>query len=435
MTWERGTGGVGARWVRLMARAVLLVALVALPALAQVPTAPGVKVGEGRLHPFLQVDGRFDSLVGYFNNVVNGVGQPSPELIVHVRPGLKFDLSNDSTLVAFDGAAEYLWYTGALSPSSTQLSRFQANIGLDARFNRDGAAEVQVSDRLTRSDRTQNPAAGVGVISLYNNAQLSVPIHPGGRALEFTPSVAFGVEFFDPLLTGTAPGCATGDPYCDPNAVGQMNYGNLNFGLSGRWKFLPKTAVVLNASFDDRLYFTSSTANAPGLVLRVQTGLIGLISSRISVTLLAGYGGNLATRTVAGSTTPVSGPHSPIGQAELSYLPTENTRLALGYIRTVQPVSLLGSFIDDRGYLQGRLGLLGGRLVLSADASLDHFIFFGTTDRTDTLVGAGAGATFTIASWFDVSASYRLSWRLSNAAAQTVNYTRHEAILNLNFHY
>lgn len=402
--------------------------LLALPALAEVPKAPGVKVGEGRLHPFLQLDGRFDSLVGTFT-IVNGVGVPSPELILHVRPGLKFDLTTDSTLVAFDGSAEYLWYTGALSPSSTQLSRFQANVGLDAHFNKNGAAEVQLSDRLTRSDRTQNPAAGIGVLSLFNNARLAVPIHPGGRALEVTPSVGFGVELFDPLLTGTTIGCPAGDITCDPSQVSRMNYGNLNFGLSGRWKFLPKTAVVLDAAFDYRLYFDTTANNLPGLVLRVQTGLIGLISPRISVTLLAGYGGNF------GTTATTSMLHSPIGHAELAYLPSENTRLALGYVRTVQPVSALGAFIDDRGYLQGRLGLWGGRLTLFADVSADYFWYFAPAARNDLILSVGGGASVIVTSWFDVSASYRLGLRTSTVTAQAANYVRHEAILNLNFHY
>lgn len=430
MTWERGTGDEGARWGREVARALVVCVLVALPAFAQVPTAPGVKVGEGRLHPFLQVDGRFDSLVGFFN-VVGGVARPSPELILHVRPGLNFNLANDSTMVAFDGAAEYLWYTGVLSPSSRQLSRFQANVGLDARFNRDGTAEVQISDRLVRSDRTQNPAAGVGVISLFNNARLAVAIHPGGRALEVTPSVSFGVEFFDPLLTGTIAGCPAGNPTCDPNAVGQMNYGNLAFGLSGRWKFLPKTALILDGNFDYRLYFASSMANLPGMVLRVHTGLIGLVSPRISVTLLAGYGGNLATNP----TTMSSGPHTPIVHAELAYLPTEHTRVAVGYLRTIQPVSILGSFLDDRGYLQGRIGLLGGRLTLLADVSADYFWYFQPTTRNDLILGGGVGPSFAVASWFDVSASYRLGLRTSTVAVQSVNYVRHEALLTLNFHY
>lgn len=416
-----------ARRFRLL---VLALTVLAFPAAAEVPAAPGFKIGEGRLHPYLSLDGRFDSVVGFFN-VVGGVAQPSPEIIFQVRPGLKFDLTNDSTLVSFDGAAEYLWYTGLLSPPSTQLSRFQANVGLDTAFNKTGAVEVQVSDRLTRSDRTQNPAAGVGVISLYNNARLALPIHPGGRALEVTPSVGFGVEFFDPLLTGTITGCMPGDPTCNPAQVAQMNYGNLTFGLGGRWKFLPKTALVLDANFDYRLYFTAGAANLPGMVLRVQAGLIGLISPRISVTLLAGYGGNLAYDAAAMA----NGPHTPIVHVEFAYLPTEATRLALGYVRTIQPVSSLGSFIDDRGYLQGRLALIGGRLLLNAEVAADYYWYFRPTPRNDLILSVGAGPTFIVTSWFDVTATYRLSLRDSTTTAQSVNYFRHEALLNLNFHY
>ncbi|MBL8910339.1 MAG: hypothetical protein JNM17_06515, partial [Archangium sp.] len=46
----------------------MLSLLLAATATAQVQKAPGFKIGDGRLHPFLEIDGRFDSLVGYFNN-------------------------------------------------------------------------------------------------------------------------------------------------------------------------------------------------------------------------------------------------------------------------------------------------------------------------------------------------------------------------------
>lgn len=424
MTRVRGTGSAGVLLVALTA------ALSALPVAAEVPSAPGIKVGSGRLHPFLRIDGRFDSLVGYFQ-VLNGVAQPSPEIVLGVRPGLRFDVDTASTLVAFDGSAEYLWYTGALSPSSTRLSRLQADVGLDAHLNRDGAVEVQLGDRLTRSDRTQNPAAGVGVISLFNNARLALPIHPGGRALEITPSVAFGLELFDPLLTGSIAGCTVGDATCDPNAVSQMNYGNLQAGLSGRWKFLPKTAVVLDANYDYRIYFNGAAANLPGKVLRVQAGLVGLVSPRIAVTLLAGYGGNLAQSPL----TSERGPHTPIGQAEVAFIPSDKSRLAVGYLRTIQPVSMMGTFIDDRGYLEGKLGLWGGRLVLSANVAADFFGYRQPVARDDTFLSATAGPRVIVTSWLDVAASYRLSLRDSSATAQSLNYLRHEALLSLDVHY
>lgn len=422
MTRQRGTGAVRAPYTRVLSLCLAISALT-LPAvgLGQVAPPPGIKLGEGRLHPFLGVDGRFDSLVGYFG-LADGAPQPSSDLILTFRPGLRFDLSNDSNQVAFDGMAEYLWYTGLMAPSATQLSRLQANVGIDARFNRDGAVEVQLSDRVARSEATLNPVAGVGLISLYNTARLAVPIHSGGRAIEVTPSVAFTVEFFDPLLTGFIQGCVETDSTCNPALVSQMNYGNLTAGLAVRWKFLPKTAIALDTSFDQRIYFAGE--NLPGRVLRAQLGLVGLLSPRISVTLLGGYGVNFDADL-----------HTPIIQAELAYLPSDTAKLAVGYVRTIQPVSVLGSFIDDRGFVTGSLRVAGGRVVLAAQAAIDYFWYFAPSLRNDLTLSGSAGPSFVVASWLDVSASYRLTVRNSTSAVSNINFLRHEAMLSLNFHY
>jgi hypothetical protein len=398
---------------------------------AQVPRSPGIKVGDGRLHPFLELDGRYDSLVGFFNiNQATGQPVPSGEIVLHARPGLRFELLTPSTAINFNGAGEYLWFTGLLSPGSTGLSRFQANVGLDTRFNTDGAVEVQLGDNLVRSDRTQNPVVGVGVMSLFNNLYLAVPIRPGGRALEVTPRVAWGVEFFDPLLTGLVQGCADpNDISCNPLLVSQMNYSNLTFGLNGRWKFLPKTAIVLDANFDWRTYFSSSPANRPAGLLRVQAGLMGLISPRIAVTLLAGYGGDLLA---------LQGPvpvHTFIANAELSYTVTEQTRVAVGYARNVMPVPVLGAAINDRGYVRGGLSFLSGRLTLNGQFALDHFLYMATAARNDFFVSLMAGPSFIVTSWFDVSASYTLGFRTSSTVSPTLNFARHEAMLRLRFQY
>lgn len=392
---------------------------------AQVPQAPGLKVGDGRLHPFLEVDGRFDSAVGFFERNAAGAPIPSSDVILHFRPGLKYALQTPSTMVDFMGSGEYLLFTGLLSPSTNRLSRFHANVGIDARFNTDGPVEVQVGDTLARSDRTQNATVGVGVISLFNNASLAVPIHPGGRALEVTPKVSWAVEFFEPLLTGLVEGCpAETDVTCNPSLVSQMNYSNVHFGLNGRWKFLPKTAVVLDAGFDLRTYFTSA-ANRPGSVLRVQAGMVGLISPRIGVTLMAGYGGDFAGSNL----------HTVIGHAELAYTVSERTRVSAGYLRTAVPVPALGVMTDDRGYLRGGLSVLGGRLVLNAQLSADLYTFISQVPRSDVMVSALVGPTVYITSWFDVGASYSLGLRTSSAAVTTLNFVRHEATLRLNLHY
>lgn len=423
MNWSRGTG-----FRALMA---LVGVLLSAPSFGQVAKAPGFKLGEGRLHPFFELDGRFDSLVGRFTATGD-----SPEIVFHFRGGLKFDLDTPATLVNFNGAAEYLWFTGLLSPGSIALSEagrgFRANVGLDTKFNREGVAEVQLGDNLVRSDRTQNPAFAIGVISLFNNLYLAVPIHPGGRALEVTPKVAWSIELFDPMLTGLVVGCTAGTA-CDPNQVPNSNYNNVNFGLNARWKFLPKTALIVDVNADWRTYFVpTASGNDTKVLFRAQAGLAGLISPRIAVTLLAGYGGDFSNGSI----------HTVIGTAEFSYTVSEQSRIALGYSRNTMAVPRVGTAMDDRGYLRGGLGLMGGRLLLNAQLSADYFTFLGlpaatgpTTTNSDLLFSVSLGPSFTVTSWFDIGASYTFSARVPVVTVAGQTYTRHEAMLRLGFHY
>lgn len=434
MSRERGTYSQRS----LAAAALLAVGLLALPGWAQPASATGIRIGEGRLHPFLEADARYDSLVGYFSGTV-AAPKPSPDFVIHVRPGLKFDLANASTAITFNGAAEYLFYTGILTPTAAQLSKWptglRANVGVDARFNQDGPVEVQVGDNLVRSDRSQNPAAGVGVLSLFNDVHLAVPIHPGGRALEITPHGAWQVEFFEPLALGSILGCGATDVTCSPGLVSRMNYSNVNVGINARWRFLPKTAAVVDVASDIRTYWVVDAAhpNPPATLLRAQAGLAGLITSRINVTLLAGYAGDLAPAQPGATTKKL---HNFIGNAEVGFTPTEMIKLSLGYLRTALPVPVYGTYVDDRGYLRGTLGLWAGRLTFSAQAALDYLTFYDANFRKDLAFGGGVGATFAVLSWFDLGLAYAVSFRTSSLTSlSTVNFVRHEVTLRLGLHY
>lgn len=421
---------------RIVLAATLLAVVCATTARSQSTSANGIRIGEGKLHPYLQADARYDSLVGYFTET-SGTPPPSGDIIIHARPGLRFELVNPSTSIVFNGAAEYLFYTGLLSPTATRLSRWpsglRANVAADARFNQDGAVEVQVGDLLVRSDRTQNPAAGVGVISLFNDVHLALPIHPGGRALEITPHGAWQVELFEPLTQGTIQGCTPGNITCDPEQVSRMSYSNVNVGINARWRFLPKTAVVVDVTSDFRTYWSVDPTNNPSAtLLRAQAGLAGLITSRLNATLMAGYVGNLSPAT--GSTNTKL--QNFIANAELGYTPNEMMKVSLGYLRTGLAVPIYGSYIDDRGFLRGTLGLWAGRLTFSAQVSIDAITFSDAASRKDLAFGGGASATFAVTSWFDTSLAYAASYRSSSLTTlASVNFVRHEITLRVGLHY
>lgn len=426
MNWLRGTG---------RSLTLLLCGLVAASASAQeVAKSPGFKIGDGALHPYLQLDGRFDSLVGYFNLDSAGNLVPSGEIVLHARPGVKFDLDTPSTTVAFNGNAEYLWFTGLISPGSRALSRFHASVGLDTAFNKDGAVEFRLGDQLTRSDRTQNPALALGAISLFNNVYIAAPIHPGGRALEVTPKVGWSVEFFERLVNGVAAFCPVGVAECDP---ARSNYSNLNFGANAKWKFLPKTALILDVNADWRFYFADPTNQK--VMFRSMAGIAGLISPRISATLLAGYAGDFTNGSI----------HTFIANAELAYTVSDSTRVAIGYARNAMPVPVIGSMINDRGYLKGGVGFFANRLTFNGQLAVDYLTFLSAPvsatapvpnpTRNDFLVTLNVGPSFVVTSWFDIGAMYTLSFRTSQSstgpALGGLNYLRHEALLRLDFHY
>lgn len=419
----RGAARLGLALLTLLAPAARAQALV---------EANGIKIGDGRLHPFLNLLGRFDSAAGYFggNNTLAG------ELILQVQPGVRFGLESDSTTVNFNGNAEYVWYTGALNRSSVAASRFQTSVGLDTAFNRDGAVEVQLGDQLTRSDRTQNAAVGIGVLSLFNNAYLRFPIHPGGRALEFTPRVDWAVEFFEPLLGGVVPGCATGNITCDPLNLSKMNYSSVIPGLGARWKFLPKTALTFDSSLNIRTYWNPT--NGPGsnlnaLVFGARVGIAGLITSHFAVTANVGYGGDFSNLGRGGFS-------SVIAQVDLGWLPREGSAVHLGYSRTAQPVPVYGTFGDDRAYIEARVTVLQ-RLGITANFAFDNLTFYSPLNatnfsRADQLLTGGAAVEYRFTSWFFAALQYGFSARISSTAAtQNINFVRHEPTLRVTFQY
>jgi hypothetical protein len=404
--------------------------LVASVALADPPPQTnGIKIGDGRLHVSLLAAIGYDSGAAYYTPGGSSTPVLAGDLIVQPSAGITFGLDTANTFVNFTGSGGYVWYPGLTTGITTKLSHPIANVTLGTAFNKLGAIEFQLGDTFTYSDQTTNTVAGIGLLSLYNTVYLAVPIHPGGGAIEVTPKFHFDLELFAQLLPQALPGCTT-DISCNPALVQNMNYGNLGFGLTGKWKFLPKTAVVVDLSFDDRLYFNTTpppggvpntSTNLPSLLLRGTAGLSGLITSRISTLLLIGGGGDFVT-----------GDATVIGQAEIAYLGSFLTARG-GFLRTMSPMPVFGISTDNRVYAELRSTLLG-RLTLSGLGGFDY-INYAKTSRADVIVSAQIQAIVQIVSFFSAGLSYNLSFRSSTEAFAGVNYIRHLPMLTLTLSY
>jgi hypothetical protein len=391
----------------------------ALPARGQVAGDNGIKIGDGRLHPYFDLEGDYDSAAGFFGTQNNNAVL-SGEIITHFRPGLRLEMPGSLVNLNLAGDVDYVYYTGLISPGSSAASHLEAAANFEANFNRAGAVEFDIGDNFSRLDRTTNVALGVGILSLYNEAHASLPIHPGGGALEITPHGSVAFEQYTPLSSIEVTGCT--DPSCNPTLVSNFNYLDFNGGLSGLWRFLPKTAFSIEATYDARSYQDDPH---PGELLHAYLGLVGLVTAKLAVVAKAGWAQDFAG----------SGAKTVVGQAELNYLLSDTSNLKVGYFRDLAPVPEYGMFGDDRVYGQAQF-LLGGRLTLHAYGAFDNLSFYGTPARTDRLVTVDAGPAYQFTRWLIAAAGYTLNYRTSDQiTAQSVNYTRNLGYLRLTFTY
>ncbi|WP_225413973.1 hypothetical protein [Stigmatella hybrida] len=408
----------------------LLAMLLPIAASAQVPTsAPGgngFKVGEGRVHPFLELETRLDTGVGYFPDTAtadpNDVSDNlASELVLRVRPGAKLELPSSRMSVNATAFLEYVRYTGLLTAPSVNASHLEGAADLTATFNPDAPLQLVVSDRLLRTDQTRNVALGAGVLSLFNELRASVPIKPGGGAFEITPEAAWAVEFFSPVGESIPVGCE--EDVCNPLEVDNFDNSTLHAGLDGRWRFLPKTAVVLDSDLDYRSYFRGNSPDA--LLLRVSAGLAGLVSPKISATAKLGWGYDFAD----------SGGSTLIAQLDGTYMFSPTMTFKAGYFRTLSPVAAYGLYRNDRLFAEART-LLGGKLTLHGLVALDLLGFYDEADpRSDTLVSLDVGADYPFKPWLLGAVGYLLGSRSSSVDGTGLNYTRNEAYLRVSLVY
>ncbi|NTX07211.1 hypothetical protein [Myxococcus sp. CA040A] len=383
----------------------------------------GFKVGNGRLHPYFELETRLDSGVGYFGRegqeFPGGVSPDlSGELAMHFRPGFRLDIPSPRLAFNLNANLDYVLFTGLMTQGSNAASHMEGAADLLARINPEAPLSLELSDQFTRSDRTRTAAIGAGILSLYNEAKVKAPWRPGGGAVEVTPGVAYAVEFFEPLGASAPADC--GEGVCDPVGADRFNYGNLHLGLESRWRFLPKTALVLDTGVDVRRYFNDGGPNAT--LLRALIGVAGLVSPKVAVTAKVGWGQNFGE----------AGGGTVLGQLDGTYLFSPTLTFKGGYLRMLEPVAAYGMFRDDRVSAEAR-ALLGGKLTLHAMGMVDFLSFSG--NRGDTVVTVDAGPEYQFRPWLTGAAGYMLSNRSSSVDGGGLNYTRHEGYARLSVTY
>lgn len=370
----------------------------------------GVKVGEGRLHPTLDLELRFDSAAGY-------LGQPpvlAPEAITHVRPGLRFELPAPRFTLTANAKLTLVYYTGLVSPGWSDPFRVDGEAEARLLYDPTGHLSADVSNRFIRSDRTQSAAIGLGIVSAFNETRAALTYKPGGGALELSPQASFTLERFD---------AAAGDvPALE---LSRLNYQDVSAGLEGRWRFFPKTAFALEAGYRQRWY--RDPGQLPASIVRGNAGVVGLLTPKVSAVAKLGYARDLGPTLVGGL----------IAQLEGTYRITDTSHVRLGYARMLSPVPLYGTFRGDRVLAETRL-VFGGKLTLRGEGSLDLLTFTTRGGRRDLLLNLVVSPEYELSAWLTLAAGYVLAVRGSEGSAEDVtgaNFVRNEVYVRISLLY
>jgi hypothetical protein len=399
--------------------ASLLAALLALAA-APAGASPGngIRLGgsEGRLHPYLDLEGRWDSNVFYTPDD-RSVG----DFILHVRPGFQLDVPAEPVAVKLGGNLDWAQYLGQNDSNTSDLSKLYAQAALGVSVNRRGMVGLELDDEFRRSPSTSAFVLDGAVIANYNALRLKVPFRPGGGALVVSLTGGWKLETFEPF--GDCP--ATGAPAtCDAGLLDDLGYNELRGGAEARWRFLPRTSAVFDAGWFSRQPNDAAARDVSGLELRA--GVAGLVTPHVGATVKLGYADTFAS---AGSDF-----RTWLAILEAEWLLSELASVKVGYTHAlgVDPGSALSVYTSSRLTAGARYGI-GGRYNLRADVSWERRSYgLAAGDPTADLLHLEPSLEAAISPWLSASLGYGYTNRDSSfAAAPGFSYSKNEAWLRV----
>lgn len=391
------------------------------PPEATSPGVPNSGLGRGNVafHPGVKLEGGFDSNV-FFEDEQERVLTAT---LLGVTPSIELE-TREATSVDFKLRAglTYLHYLSDDQRVSDQ-SGLTLEAGANATFNPNGAVALKVSDDLRRTNEPTNGASFDSYNRLYNEAAAGLVIQPGGKLLTVELGGAFALYRYQQI------------PDLDSQRIG------LDAQVS--WKFLPKTALKLIVDWDfitydqaDRSIPLRDQDNLPSFLdpfvgdngeknvnsqpLRIQGGLAGLMGSRFSVVLLAGFGKGFYDTNPDFT--------GLIARVEGAYEIGPTSRLRLGYMRDFAD-STFSNYFDFHKFYGHYSQQFFGRLDLKLEAAftLRQYAFnpgpvldevsvdgvpranaYSTPNRVDPIFLGQLEGTFYFTEFFYVGARYQL---------------------------
>lgn len=398
---------------------------------------PGYRVGDYELHPGLAAEFGFDSNFYLRASSGDAPGEPVGALRLRVTPSFSFSTlgpqrkagggsSQSPPAVEFSGGLsgtynEFFPVSGI--PAQKEAMWGQRNFsGLaDLRMNINptrpwsGALNASLG-RLFQPSQEQgalHSIFGEGYNRLTPTASAELVWNPNSGLLDWRLGYNFGATIFE--------------------ADRFSSLTNLvhTFQTRGRWRFLPRSAVIYDARLGIVQYVNQGEKTG-SMPLRVQLGYNGLITNNFGALLSVGWGASFYDPGSGQGAEAVQDFDSVIGQAEVRYFLTPNpsvdpaaasstlSTVALGFTRDFYD-AYIGTFFErDRGYFKLTY-FLGGRFVVIVDAGAGALInptintgSIQTSGWTDVRVDASGFAEYRFKDAFGINTTLRYNTRVSD---------------------
>jgi hypothetical protein len=410
-------------------------------------SSTGINLAEGMLlHVGAGVEAGYDSNVFYsnssdaggvissdiirvttFGELTNSTrnGAERPSVVYDVRAGLVYRLYTSDN-------PEVEKYRTALMPT--------AGLGLSTNS---GHWAFQLTDSFIRQEDPpyagiSGTAAAVPITRDSNLASVQAQWSPGGGRISGTLRYDNTIDVFEQ---------DSGFDYAS-SLSNQLV-------LDVSWKWLPKTALFLQASQGWITYLndtspstqggvTADTRKASSYPLRIYVGLRGLITQKVTAMVALGYvdafyASGTSNSGILGST---------YVDAQVSFAPSMLNRLTLGFHQDVVN-SVISNFYYETAVYGSYVQQIAGRVALDLSGRLSHriyedLLFDPTHSRTDNTITAGATLDYFIRNWAYVGVGYSLLANLSDyhlppgpagGAGESVEYTKNQVFARLGITY
>ncbi len=424
-------------WTRTFgARGALAALALAMAGPAAAAPGNGIRLGgtQGRIHPSLELEARWDSNVYYTSQ-----RQAAADLVLQIRPG--FELSAPGELVSVDLAANLEWaqYLGIDDPESKDLSKLYGGATLGVQVNPRGTIGLEIDDEFRRTPSTSSLLLGSAVIANYNSLRLRAPWKPGGGALVFSLVGDWTLETYEPFFDGQL--CLGNPTACDSAVLDDLGYNDVSAGGEVKWRFLPRTSATFEAGWFSRMP-ADTTRSKEVSGVEVQAGVQGLVTPHVSATVKLGYADTLGSADEDFRTW--------LATLEGQWIASESIAVRAGYghgwgidpglLDDLAGQQVAALFTRSQLWAGGKL-ILAGRFAARADVTWERRSYsLVTASATASLLRIEPSLEASVTRWMTASVGYAYTDRTSDfpPAMSTVpafSYSKSEAWLRLFFRY